>query len=73
MTYALTPRQREILNYIVECVDTRDYPPTIKEICERVGLASSSTAHQHVQALRAKGFIAIGPGPRAITILERAS
>src|SRR5262249_39030840 len=38
----LTARQQEIWNFLVEYVDQHGYPPTVREIGERVGLASPS-------------------------------
>ena len=46
----LTERQQQIWNYLVEYVDQHGYPPTVREIGERVGLASPSTVHRLVGA-----------------------
>ena len=70
MVEGLTDRQRQILELIAEAVDDRGYPPSVREICEELGLASSSTAHSHLQALQKKGYLRIDPTkPRAIEIL----
>jgi repressor LexA len=43
----LTERQQVILDVIRDSVNKRGYPPSIREICEAAGLAStSSVAHQ---------------------------
>lgn len=66
----LTQRQLETLRYVAETVADRGYPPSVREIGEAMGLASSSTVHSHLQALQRKGFIKIDPTkPRAIEIL----
>jgi repressor LexA len=66
----LTERQRQTLEYIAETVDERGYPPAVREICEALGLASSSTVHSHLQALQRKGYLRIDPTkPRAIELL----
>ena len=39
----LTPRQRRILEFIQQAVETRGYPPSIREMGDAVGLASSSS------------------------------
>ena len=70
MVEGLTDRQRETLEYIATTVAERGYPPSVREIGEAMGLASSSTVHSHMQALQRKGFIKIDPTkPRAIEIL----
>jgi repressor LexA len=70
MVEGLTDRQRQTLQYVAETVAERGYPPSVREICEALGLASSSTVHSHLQALQRKGYIRIDPTkPRAIELL----
>ena len=67
----LTPRQRQIFEYIKQEVRTKNYPPSVREIGEAVGLSSSSTVHAHLAKLEEKGLIRRDPSkPRAIVILE---
>jgi repressor LexA len=66
----LSKRQSEILNFIKEEVKSKGYPPSVREIAEAVGLASSSTVHGHLERLENKGYIRRDPTkPRAIEIL----
>jgi len=66
----LSKRQSEILTFIKEEVKTKGYPPSVREIAEAVGLASSSTVHGHLERLENKGYIRRDPTkPRAIEIL----
>lgn len=66
----LSKRQEEILSYIKNHVDAKGYPPSVREIGEAVGLASSSTVHGHLARLEKKGFIRRDPTkPRAIEVL----
>ena len=53
----LTKRQSEIYEYIKTVVHTKGYPPSVREIGEAVGLASSSTVHGHLSRLESKGYI----------------
>lgn len=53
----LTPRQRQILDYIVQHIDIHGYPPTVREIGEAVNLSSSSTVHAHLKNLEDAGLI----------------
>jgi repressor LexA len=67
----LTKRQREILTYVLDSMQQRGYPPSVREIGTALGLTSSSTVHSHLAALEKKGFIHRDPSkPRAIEILK---
>ena len=69
MVEGLTDRQRQTLSYIAETVAERGYPPSVREICGALGLASSSTVHSQLQALQRKGYLRIDPTkPRAIEL-----
>jgi repressor LexA len=70
MVEGLTERQRETLQFIAEMVGQRGYPPSVREIGEALGLASSSTVHSHLHALQRKGYLRIDPTkPRAIELM----
>ncbi|MGZ6899204.1 MAG: transcriptional repressor LexA [Acidimicrobiia bacterium] len=65
----LTPRQRDVLEYVDAMVRRRGYPPSVREIGDAVGLSSSSTVHAHLAALQDKGYLRRDPSkPRAIEI-----
>jgi repressor LexA len=65
----LTQRQRAILDFIVESVERRGYPPAVREIGQAVGLASPSTVHAHLQTLEDRGYLRRDPTkPRAIEV-----
>jgi repressor LexA len=67
----LSKRQQEILDYIKREVKDKGYPPSVREIGEAVGLASSSTVHGHLARLEQKGLIRRDPTkPRAIEVLD---
>ncbi|WP_127533650.1 transcriptional repressor LexA [Paenibacillus kobensis] len=67
----LSNRQQAILEFIKNEVRDKGYPPSVREIGEAVGLASSSTVHGHLDRLEKKGFIRRDPTkPRAIEILD---
>ncbi|RXZ81880.1 transcriptional repressor LexA [Paenibacillaceae bacterium] len=68
----LTVRQQSILEFIKTEVREKGYPPSVREIGEAVGLASSSTVHGHLDRLEKKGLIRRDPTkPRAIEILDQ--
>src|SRR5262245_40609242 len=68
----LTERQQQIWDYLVEYVDGHGYPPTVREIGERVGLASPSTVHAHLANLERAGLLRRDPTkPRALELIGR--
>ena len=70
----LTERQQEIWNFLIEFVDGHGYPPTVREIGERVGLASPSTVHAHLANLERAGLLRRDPTkPRALELIGRES
>lgn len=67
----LSKRQQLILDFIKKEVREKGYPPSVREIGQAVGLASSSTVHGHLSRLEKKGYIRRDPTkPRAIEILD---
>lgn len=67
----MSNRQNAILTFIKNEVREKGYPPSVREIGEAVGLASSSTVHGHLDRLEKKGLIRRDPTkPRAIEILD---
>src|SRR3954452_8706801 len=67
----ISKRQEDILSFIKSEVKKKGYPPSVREIGEAVGLASSSTVHGHLARLESKGYIRRDPTkPRAIEILD---
>ena len=69
----LSQRQSDILDYIKACVTQKGYPPSIREICDAVGLSSPSTVYMHLNSLAQKGYLLRdAQTPRAITILDKA-
>lgn len=67
----LSKRQQDILDFIKAEVKTKGYPPSVREIGQAVGLASSSTVHGHLARLESKGLIRRDPTkPRAIEVLQ---
>jgi repressor LexA len=70
----LTGRQQEIWDFLVEYVDGHGYPPTVREIGEKVGLASPSTVHAHLANLERAGLLKRDPTkPRALELVGRRS
>ncbi|TCO79213.1 transcriptional repressor LexA [Marinisporobacter balticus] len=71
MAYDITKQQEKILNYIRNEVNSKGYPPSVREICAAVGLKSTSTVHGHLSKLEKHGYIRRDPTkPRAIEVLD---
>ncbi len=69
----ISPKQSEILEFIKEEILKKGYPPTVREICERVHLKSTSSVHSHLETLEKNGYIRRDPTkPRAIEIVDDA-
>ncbi len=67
----LTPRQRQILDWIRTFLETRGMPPTRAEIAGGLGFSTPSSAEDHLQALAKKGAIELIPGAsRGLRLIE---
>lgn len=67
----ITPKQKEILDYIKDEILKKGYPPTVREICETVSLKSTSSVHSHLETLEKNGYIRRDPTkPRAIEVCD---
>ena len=67
----LTVRQRIVLDMIRTAIETRGYPPSMREIGEAVGLTSPSSVAHQLSALEKKGYIRRDPRlPRAMEIVD---
>ena len=75
MTYGkITNKQREVLEYLKQQVLQKGYPPSVREICDAVGLKSTSSVHAHLESLERNGYIRKDPTkPRAIEAKQNTS
>src|SRR6202023_2339838 len=73
MTDELSDRQAKILDYIRYVTRVRNYPPSVREIGEAVGLSSSSTVHNHLNQLERRGLIKRDPSKsRTVQLVQDA-
>ncbi len=71
MSSGISGKQKDILEYIKQEILDKGYPPTVREICERVELKSTSSVHAHLEKLEKNGYIRRDPTkPRAIEIVD---
>jgi repressor LexA len=54
---ALTPRQKELLDFLILSIETNGYSPSYEEIASGLELASLATVHKHISALEKKNYI----------------
>ncbi len=69
----LSPMRQKIMDYISKYTDENGYPPSVREICQAVGLRSPSTVHTHLKILQEAGLLDKDQGKtRAITLKSHA-
>lgn len=69
MSSKITKRQQAVLDNIEKHIRERGIGPTVREVCEDLGLSSPSTVHVHLKALEEKGYIKRDPlKSRSITL-----
>jgi repressor LexA len=56
----LTPRQRRIVQVIEDSIRLHGYPPTMREIGDAAGLASTSSVSHQLSSLEKKGYLSRG-------------
>lgn len=70
----LSPMRQRILDYVIRFSQENGYSPTVREICEAVGLRSPSTVHSHLKILQEGGYLNGGDGKkRAISLPSSGS
>ena len=53
----LTKKQKEILDFITQFIQTNSYAPSYREIAEYFGYSSTATVHEHIKSLEDKGLL----------------
>ncbi len=68
----MSAKQQAIFDYIKDCVQERNYPPSVRDICKAVGLKSTSSVFSYINDLEKMGMLRKDPAhPRAIQITSR--
>lgn len=73
MKTEITKRQRAILEYIADCIQTHGFPPSIQEIGAHFGITSTNGVYDHLAALERKGYIERSSKARSIRITQKAA
>ena len=72
-TGKISKKQKEILEFMKSEILSKGFPPSVREICEAVGLKSTSSVHAHLETLERNGYIHRDPTkPRALEIIDNS-
>ena len=67
----ITEKQMKVLEYVKEQIKKNGYAPSVREICQALGLKSTSTVHGYLARLQKKGLIQKAAlKPRTIRITD---
>ena len=53
----VTEKDFQIMDFIYEQIEIKGYPPSVREICDAVGLTSTATVHARLKKLESMGYI----------------
>lgn len=73
MAESLTSRQKQVLDAIVAYERRHGYPPTVRELQDKLGLSSPRGVAFHLENLESKGWIRRDSTPRGIRVLAEGS
>jgi repressor LexA len=66
----LSKRQQSILQFIIDEIKSKGYPPSVREIGKAVGLKSPASVHSHLKTLEKLNYLRRDPSkPRAIEVI----
>lgn len=68
MKRELTSAEERTYDAIVDFILEHGYPPTCRELCDMVGIKSTSTIHKRLMCIHNKGWITVQGAPRAIKV-----
>lgn len=66
----LTPKQKQILDYIEQFIEGNGYSPSYREIAEHFQFSSVATVAEHIENLRLKGYLSSEAGYRSLQVKE---
>ena len=70
MAKQLTKRQHTVIEVIRSWIKERGYPPTIRELGQKLGIKSLRGVTTHLDAIAKKGFLKREPRARSISLLD---
>lgn len=72
MAIRMTPKQKKVLDFIVSFINEKGYSPSFRDIASGLDLASPSTVHAHIQALRERGYLNASSHARELDPTDKA-
>lgn len=69
----LTPRQRQVLQFITSFADSNGYPPSQREIAAHLNVSGTLPVMKHLDALERKGYLKRENVNRGITLKVQGS
>ena len=70
----LSTKEKAVFDYINECIENNGFAPSVRDICEALGIRSTSSVHEYIRRLDEKGYIKKSSGKsRALMIGGAAS
>lgn len=70
----LKKREQQILDFMKAEIQSKGYPPTVREICTALNIKSTSTTHKAISNLVNKGLLKKDPAkPRAYVVVPQES
>ncbi len=70
---SVTPKQKQVFDFISIFAAKHGYAPSLEEVGKELGLAIS-TIHQHVMALKSKGYLKKENNqPRGVSVMEKTT
>ena len=64
----------KVYNFTVEFIKENGFPPSVREICSKLGLKTTATAYTYIERLKERGLLEKSPlKKRAITLSQRAN
>ena len=65
----LTQKEKDVYEYITDCIEKDGYAPSVRDICAAVGIKSTSSVYEYLRKLESKGYIKKSSGKsRALTV-----
>lgn len=67
----ITDKQKVILEVIINYIEKEKISPTVRELCEIIGVKSPATIHTHLNKLEENGYISKRKdSPRSLRVLK---
>lgn len=70
----LTPRQRQVFDFVRTHAESTGSPPTLGEICSKFSFRSTNSARQHLRLIARKGYLKLSSGcARGIQLIPEST